>query len=1053
VSGFHDQLILASAGTGKTFRLTSQFLALLFAGVEPDRILATTFTRKAAGEILDRVLERLVDAADSARGLAELRSSLGEAELSAERCRALLVQLTRNLDTFQVRTIDSFFVHLIRLFALDLELPPAWSISDEREAAQLESETMQDVLEHGSTAELLELLRDLQKGGASRGVQTTLLRRIRELRPIALESAEGAWSVLRRDTDVDEDVFQRARAALPNAPLAKTAKGADYANWVKARDGLLAALEAGSWREVLAKGLGAASLTEDPTYYKKPLEPELLEVLAPLVARAKAEELNQLVARNEALHRLLERFEESFALRKREAGLYRFEDLPQALAPRTARARLFDEREAELWFRLDGRIDHLLLDEFQDTSPVQWRILQPLASEITSSGGGERSFFCVGDVKQSIYGFRQAEPRLLASLETRLPGLVAEHMDKSYRSSSVVLDGVNLVFGSLVGSPAFEGDELAPYRDAAEAWAPSFDAHQAAKELPGIVHVVEARQPGDEESTGRALLARARERVQLICSEAPEAEVGVLVRRNKFIPLLIHDLREHGIDASGEGGSPLTDSEAVLVFVSLLHLADHPGDRAAAFHVKTSRFAGYLGLAKDADEAALRECARRVRVELASRGLGEVTAELARHVQADPGWSDWDRARFAQLADEANAFEERLSLRGSEFVDHLRTNRVQSPGGSRVRVMTVHASKGLEFDAVILAELDGKLVGQRDGFLIDRPDPAGLIEAVMLSPGKELLSLSPELERLYHSTTTRHAVDGLCNLYVGMTRARRRLELIVPWLDPDEDTSGKAPTYAGLVRAAIPPDELCSENPAGVLWSASGNAQPQAWGEGLAPAAEPGSESELELVLAASGAPRSARRRSASAQEGGGKLAAADLFRKRTGAEIGTLVHAAFEGCEWIEDFGFDARELERHGAGEEVIEAARGIIERALQADEIRRALSRDGCSAPAGVQLRVEREHEFSLFLEDPEGSARFWNGAVDRLVLGEQDGRVVWAEVLDYKTDRVEAGQLEAKAEHYRPQLEAYARVVAAQTGLAPSQVRLRLAFLSPGRVVDL
>ena len=126
------RLYLASAGTGKTYKLTGHFLKLLLEGAEPGGILATTFTRKAAGEILDRVLQRLVDGATDPEKLEDLSRNVGIA-VTAEDCSALLTRLVRQLDRLQVRTIDAFFVQLGKLFALDLGLHAGWSIADEQQ--------------------------------------------------------------------------------------------------------------------------------------------------------------------------------------------------------------------------------------------------------------------------------------------------------------------------------------------------------------------------------------------------------------------------------------------------------------------------------------------------------------------------------------------------------------------------------------------------------------------------------------------------------------------------------------------------------------------------------------------------------------------------------------------------------------------------------------------------------------------------------------------------------------------------------------------------------
>jgi ATP-dependent exoDNAse (exonuclease V) beta subunit len=714
-----------------------------------------------------------------------------------------------------------------------------------------------------------------------------------------------------------------------------------------------------------------------------------------------------------------------------------------------------------MWFRLDSRIDHLLLDEFQDTSPVQWRILHKIASEIAADATGERSFFCVGDVKQSIYGFRQAEPRLLAELPRMLPGLEPVSIDRSWRSSDVVLETVNRVFVDLVHNPVLERGSAATYRPGAERWQAGFHEHISAVDLPGAAFVVQAAPPTASRKLGVTLLERAVERADLICQESPTASVGILMREHKYIPELIHRLRCRGIDASGEGGNPLTDSEAVLAFLSLLQLADHPADTAAAFHLASSPFGAQIGLATGADAARRRAVARESRARLVEEGLGALCADFARRVASDPAWSAWDVARFAQLSELAFAFEASAGLRASDFVEHVRGERVESPGGARVRVMTIHGAKGLEFDAVILPELHKHFVGRGSGLLVERVNPEGPIESVAVAPNRTLIDIDPELSRLHAAATARSFEEGLSTLYVAMTRAARRLELIVPWQDDEKAKKRKdtIPTVAEFLRAALPQDEICQADAAGVIWSHADNAEAAGWSH--APefeAAEVEAAPAIDaLNLAPSVRPRSLARRSPSAEEGGRTVAAAWLFREKSGIRRGTLVHRWLQDLEWIEDFALG--ETQAHEAGRAVepdAEARSRELERlrrALDAAPVRAALSHTDNGAPAGLDLEVRREDAFSLVLTNADGEEQLWNGSIDRLVLGRRDDEVAWADVLDYKTDRVDDAGVDARAAHYRPQLEVYGRVVAAQHGLAPDAVRLRLVFLEPGRVVDL
>ena len=125
-----DIVIRASAGTGKTYQLASRFLQLLDADVAPESILAATFTRKAAGEILERILSTLASAAINEKKRGELADAIGSQQLTSERCRELLAKLTRRLHRLQVGTLDSFFAKLASSFSLELGLPPGWRIAE-----------------------------------------------------------------------------------------------------------------------------------------------------------------------------------------------------------------------------------------------------------------------------------------------------------------------------------------------------------------------------------------------------------------------------------------------------------------------------------------------------------------------------------------------------------------------------------------------------------------------------------------------------------------------------------------------------------------------------------------------------------------------------------------------------------------------------------------------------------------------------------------------------------------------------------------------------------
>lgn len=129
-------VILASAGTGKTFQLTNRYLTLLRSG-SPERILASTFTRKAAGEILDRILVRLASAITDAKELSRLQQFVGHPEITRDECLQLLQQLTRQLHRVQISTLDALFSKLASSHTFELGFPPGWRLIEEVESARL----------------------------------------------------------------------------------------------------------------------------------------------------------------------------------------------------------------------------------------------------------------------------------------------------------------------------------------------------------------------------------------------------------------------------------------------------------------------------------------------------------------------------------------------------------------------------------------------------------------------------------------------------------------------------------------------------------------------------------------------------------------------------------------------------------------------------------------------------------------------------------------------------------------------------------------------------
>ncbi len=373
-----SEVIRASAGTGKTYQLSNRFLGLVAADAPLDTILATTFTRKAAGEILGRVLSRLAETVDDAGKRAELAGTLGT-PLDRPRCLGLLAGMVRRLHRLHVSTLDSFFIEVARSFSLELGLPPGWRIVDEVDDARLRAEAIRAVLRKHSTADVLRLMHLLTKGGAARSVSRQIANLVNRLYGQFLESSPAAWDSLARPKPLDEPSLESAIEALSAAELPADAR------YRKAHDQAVENLRKANWVDFIGKGLAAkiADPAGDGRFYNKPIPQPLRDAYAPLVTHAQAEILGQIANQTTATRRLLEHFDAAYRELKLSRRALRFEDVTRLVGDWPLEGR-FDD----LAHRLDAHVSHLLLDEFQDTSPPQWRVLRPFARRATGATEG-----------------------------------------------------------------------------------------------------------------------------------------------------------------------------------------------------------------------------------------------------------------------------------------------------------------------------------------------------------------------------------------------------------------------------------------------------------------------------------------------------------------------------------------------------------------------------------------------------------------------------------------------------------------------------------------
>ncbi|MEE8142819.1 MAG: UvrD-helicase domain-containing protein [Planctomycetota bacterium] len=1038
---FPHTAIRASAGSGKTFRLTNRYLKLLAAGVSVEKILAITFTRKAAGEILHRLLERLARAALDPARCHELAEQLQDAALTPACVLELLRKLTQHLHRVQVSTLDSFFSRVARSFSLELGLPPDWRIVSEQVEKRMRAAATHELLNVRDGKQLGELMRLLSKGEVRRSVQDQISQVVTHLHSLFLEAPRRAWHCWKVPPLLSATRLQQALLELENLEIPLTKSNQPNKTWTKARDRNLESAHAGNWKAFINEGIARKIVEEQESFQGKPIRNSVKQTYAKLLEQAKAVLVKTVVEQTEATFELLQDFDRIYKRLKHLWQAMRFSDITGTLA----HSQLLDELEP-LYQRLDARLDHLLLDEFQDTARDQWRAIGSLVRDIAKSASDARSFFCVGDEKQAIYAWRGGVTEIFDSIDERFPGIQWQSLTHSYRSAPTIIDLVNQVFSS--GAV----ERVLPHHESViAAWSERFQPHTTAKsELRGHVTLEVAPAADGGRTQEHTTLRHAADRVAQLSRTVPGHSIGVLVRKNDSVTRLIYELRRRQVRASEEGGNPLSDSPVVSLLLSVLTLADQPWDSAARFHVATSTLASKVGLGEDSQDLQAVRVARQLRRSLMDRGYARTLEDyveiLARCCD------ERDLERLEQLLELAHRYEPEATLRPRDFIEFVQTEKQEDPTAAMVRVMTLHQAKGLEFDMVVLPELDVSLLGQTPQVLTHRRHPTAAPDQIIRYPNKMIRALHAPFQPLFREHLHKTIVESLNLLYVALTRAIHAVHMVIAPSRENEQLIPK--TFAGILRTALTPGSAVA--PGKTIYS-SGERQwvgtPVERTETHPAAPVPG---QIQLAPPPKKRSRSLLRMSPSDLEGGsGKGLAQVLKLPNTHARLaGSLFHSWFEEIEWLDDAATDGgapdearlRDIAQAQVEPQLSEWLAEFQE-SLTHPAIREAL----CRPPSPRSCTVLREHPFAVRHED-----RLLTGSFDRLVLELEEERVVGADLIDFKTDRFpadEPGALEARVEYYRPQLQAYRRAVAQLYDLKSGAIRTRLLFVRPGIVREL
>jgi ATP-dependent helicase/nuclease subunit A len=817
----------ASAGTGKTHVLVARYINLIRAGVDPANILAITFTRKAAAEMRERIV-------------LGLRAFARQSPADEARWRAL----RDRVGDIAVSTIDAFCFALLREFPLEADLDPGFDVADETVTARLAEEALDASLRvarrlSAADADIALLLAALGERQVRAGLGGLLDRRLSAGPTIRRFLGAGpgptpsdAFGRLASTLqDVVSSIEGGVEAFIADGPVADEGHPLLAADLRAAAAGFAPPPAPGSPGDGTAAVFAARAVLDRVSRHFLTLDGGARS--KPGFSKRSCHSPSAWTRHSRALAAAAPRVEEAFAAFDRDVNLamvratwrlfriarWRYRgaletqssvDFPEGLARALRLLRQMDEF-AQSRYRLEARYHHVLVDEFQDTNASQWRLVARLIEAwgegigLAHDGPLQPSIFIVGDRKQSIYGFRDADVRMIRRASRyisalRPAGRVRRSISRSFRAAPALLAFTNDLFASM--------DSSAPRADAFRYTDRDRFPVESAPTGSDALGVVAAQAAPAAAAAVAAEIARLLEagivhdRQTKLPRPARPGDIAILFRARESHREIEAALEARGIPTYVYKGLGFFDADEVKDLVALLRYLANPASplRAAAFlRSRLARLSDPAVRAIAPDFAAIvegrepipsgpeeedRRVLHRLRASL-GRWLPLVDrvppAEVLDLVIHDAAYAfELRGARAAQAREnlkKIRAMTRRLQNRGyatmSRVADHLdllsagdESNAVVDALDA-VNLMTVHAAKGLEFAIVFVTHLTRGTGGRADPIVLVPAGPSG---TPLVSVGGSLPEAGAAVEERNREETKRL-------LYVAVTRARERLYL------------------------------------------------------------------------------------------------------------------------------------------------------------------------------------------------------------------------------------------------------------------------------------
>jgi len=1008
----------SSAGSGKTFALTTRLIAMLLGDVKPSEILVVTFTNLAANDIRRKLFERIFSLRIGNVKEAELFSEILKetAQGIVEKARELTAQLITQFSLFQISTVHSFFARILKCFPRETGLIPDVVIIDEMTKEGLLQEAIERF--YSSLKEKDDLLNrvfnfithyrasSIATAGTVRDVYRAIESKQHTLKGLISihEGVEKAYDefISKKNIFISEEITQGIRFLLDILSSYKDTYGGNRAIDSFSRE-----------LEFFLKYRNVSSLARLTPFKQEKVR--YLEKIRLSVPQETAQRLAHTVSFIQSALTayffsqmkyyvftwldIYMRINSIYTDIKRARRSVDFTDIEEYALRFLSGLSDFDY----FHYRIGSDVKYVLIDEFQDTSEIQWEALSHIVREGLRKGG---NFFYVGDEKQSIYRWRGGEPHLFETVRLRLH-LLKRSLRFSYRQNPVLLGFVNTIFQNIQNhlwpSYRYEEQKIPPAREGTE---------------QGYFAVVEC-------ANRESLLDEIVQQIQNLKTEGIELhDIAVLCRKNSEIEELEKHFMAYHIPCRTEGKSKLLRDYSVMDVVNIMNLAVSPEESIYLGGFLRSPLVrwSYDELHSIQEEEGsislekLESCMPELYEHLVSlihdaRFLSP--ADFIRRCYEELNMLDVYRDKrevLLKLLDLAYTFEstsESASL--YDFLRYLNENKdyltLQLSEEQGVLLLTIHASKGLEFHTVIVPFLTQPFKVRFDGSLLYHKDAHGKITTYSIAKSlyRDYFANIAGMDELNCITDRNYKTDELNALYVALTRAQENL-IVIP------QKKGGGPSLGEILILSLDPSAQERKN---LYRLCSGRPVPSSLGITEKTSRKKIVDLEVSDIWKGEDYLSPVQR----VEEGTEVAPSTDLRSQRTGLLTGLVFHRAMDSITHlpIDEVGFDR--ILRSALAFEGVPYTEAERKQALEA--ARKSLYY------AITDRRIEKFFGYrawseALFLSRDQPN---FIGRIDRVFV--DDG----VEVLDFKTNQVWGRpHLEQLISLYRNQVISYCRSLA-------------------------